>query len=108
MSYPDCHDQVWDPVRAEASGVLDHMHNFPKCNMKEAATVALHELNNDTSELEDNLPDTQPTDGSDWTAEEKAKFRSEIFRCRKNQSAVSKARNNKINSRMTHCFTIAS
>ena len=64
----------------------------------------MHELDYSASELEDDLPNTQPTEGSDWTAEEKAKFRSDIFHCGINQSAISKAMNKCINSLMT-CYS---
>ena len=73
---------------------------------EESLTVLrlVHELDYSASELEDDLPNTQPTDGSDWTAEEKAKFRSDIFHCGINQSAISKAMNKCINSLMT-CYS---
>jgi hypothetical protein len=96
------HDPVWDPKRAEETGVLDHVSDHIKYNLKEAAMVAFHELGYDKDKLSDSISRFEPQDGSNWTEQEKAKFRIEIFRHRKDLSAVAKSMNKSVNSCMTY------
>jgi hypothetical protein len=82
--------------------VLDHVHLHVKYNRKEAAMMALHELDYDKEKLPDVLSQCQPVNGSDWSQEEKDRFRFEIFRLRKDLSAVAKSMNKSVNSCLTY------
>jgi len=82
--------------------MLDHISQHVKYNLKEAAMVAFHELGYDKDKLSDVLSRRDPEDGSNWTEEEKAKFRIEIFRQRKDLAAVAKSMNRSVNSCMTY------
>ena len=96
------HDQVWDPKRANDAHVLDKVHSDVKYNLREAAMVALHELEYNEDKLSGVLSHLKPVDGSDWSQEEKARFHSEIFRLRKNLSEVAKSMNKSVNSCITY------
>lgn len=96
------HDQLWDPKSAEEAGTIDYVSDFVKYNLKEAAMAAFHKLGYDKDKLSESVSRFQPQDGSDWTDEEKAQFRIEIFRQRKDLSAVAKAMNKSVNSCMTY------
>jgi hypothetical protein len=96
------YDQVWDPTRADKAGVSNLVHSSIVFSKKEAAMVTLHEQNYKLDHLEDTLLGTAPVDGSDWTDEEKCRFRSEIFRHRKDVGKVAKIMNKSVNSCMTY------
>lgn len=96
------YDQVWDPSLAESSGMADHVSQNIKYNLREAAMAAAHESGYDKDKLSRILSKREPQDGSNWTDEEKAQFRIEIFQFRKDLSAVAKSMNKSVNSCMTY------
>jgi hypothetical protein len=96
------YDQVWDPSLAESSGMADHVSQNIKYSLREAAMAAAHESGYDKDKLSHILSKCEPQDGSDWTDEEKAQFRIEIFQFRKDLSAVAKSMNKSVNSCMTY------
>ena len=93
------YDQIWDPVKAKASGALGRGSVFLEVptNKREAAMVALHRANYDTSKLNDFLKDVAVVDGSDWSPEERARFDKAFFRLRKDIVLVAKEMGKSIN-----------
>ncbi len=82
--------------------MADHVSQHIKYNLREAAMTAAHESGYDKEKLSHVLSQREPQDGSNWTDEEKAKFRIEIFQFRKDLSAVAKSMNKSVNSCMTY------
>lgn len=101
------YELVWDP-KASKNDMLDGLltKNVP-ANKKEQALVALGLMG--LNEKEDAIPNIteilsrlQPVDGSDWTNEEKEKFSKEIFRLRKDMTALSKRMGKDLKSCLTY------
>lgn len=82
--------------------MLDHVHLHVKHTQKEAAMLALHDLDYDKEKLSDELSRLKPVNGSNFSQEEKDTFRIEIFRHRKNLTSVAKSMNKSVNSCMTY------
>lgn len=85
------YDQIWDPKRAEAAGVLNFVQDTVKRSRREAAIAALHAKDYKTDKLQEMISEAKITDGSDWTKEEKEKYHSEMFRLRKSIVDVAKS-----------------
>ena len=83
---------MWDPAKAQESGVplheADPIAKLPH-NLREAALFSLAQSGYDTNIL--NKAELKPTDGSDWTMEQKNTFHSLMFRLRRDLPAVAKA-----------------
>ena len=76
-------------------------------NKKEQALVALgitkiNEREDFNAYVEEIVSHLTPVDGSDWTEEEKAKFHDEIFRLRKDMSALAKSMGKDTKSCLTY------
>lgn len=68
--------------------------------------ISLHKLDYDKDKLAEVVCTFEPEDGSNWTREEKEQFRIEIFRHRKELSAVAKSMNKSVNCCMTYYLNI--
>jgi hypothetical protein len=79
--------------------MLDHVHLHVNHNQKEAAMVALHDLDYDKEKLSYELTRIKPVN---WSQEEKDTFRFEIVRHRKNLTFVAKSMKKSVNSCMTY------
>jgi PHD-finger len=95
---PSC-QLIWDPMEARRKGVNldpendDLLVNF-EYNIREAAFLELARQDYNVGALQTGLTDAlKPSDGSDWSDEQKEKFHAYIFRYRRNLLAVSKAMN---------------
>jgi len=60
-------------------------------NIREEALLKLAEVDYDVERFKEAVESIVPTDGSDWSREQKEKFRDEVFRSRKDLAAVKKA-----------------
>jgi PHD-finger len=98
LLFCDAHscELVWDPAEARRKGInldpeKDDLHNFVH-NIREAAFLELARQDYNLGTLQLNsIHDLKSSDGSDWSQEQKEKFRGYIFRFRRNLQAVSKA-----------------
>lgn len=88
----DLYTQIWDPNVAAKEGMVQFLNvNVPR-NKKEWALEVIHQNGYaQSSSLTEGIDKIRPTDGSDWSLEEKEKFRVEIFRHRKDLLAVSRS-----------------
>ncbi len=85
------YDQIWDPARAAAEGTLDFIHDSVPPNKKEEAIILLHNQDYCVSLVKDGLSRIGETDCSEWNQEEKDRFDFEIFRLRKDFTALSRS-----------------
>ena len=90
------YDTIWDPNVAMKKGILlehekDGVSNFPY-NLREAALLELPRLDYNIEELRTaSASILNPSNGLDWSNEQKNKFHTEIFRLRRNIPAVAKS-----------------
>lgn len=87
---------VWDPRKAHQKGVVleegkDLISRLTH-NIRESALFELAQLNYDVDTFQSSaINRLKPSDGSDWSQEQKKKFHSEVFRLRRDLRSVSKA-----------------
>lgn len=101
------YELIWDPKASRNEMLETVLEKKVPPNKKEQALVALGLLGlNEKEDLTPNmakiLSHLNPIDGSDWTEEEKAKFHVEIFRLRKDMSALSKSMGKDVKSCLTY------
>jgi PHD-finger len=87
------YDIIWDPNSAMNKGIfLEHkkdvISSFPY-HLREAALLELSRLDYNMSALRSTV--LKPSNGQDWSNEQKDKFHAEIFRFRRNLPAVAKS-----------------
>jgi hypothetical protein len=84
---------LWSSTEAKAKGVvLEHEKDGVSSltsNIREAAFIELARLDYDINLLSNS--NLRPSDGSDWSQEQKNKFRANIFRFRRNIRSVAKS-----------------
>jgi hypothetical protein len=78
--------------------VADFIDEKVPHNKKEQAFVALHENGYSLTNMNEIISKIDPTDGSDWTKEEKENFNNEIFRLRKDMTTLSRTLNKDMKS----------
>jgi len=93
-------DQVWDWRKAEASGKLSFCERIAP-NKKSEAYEKLYQRGFKLPGFYREVCDIPTTDGSDWTEEERMRFRASIFKEQKSIIKVSRA----IGKPMTECMT---
>lgn len=93
---------MWDPEAAEKSGKLDFVHTRVKFNKKEAAYNIFHSRGYRLPGFYHEVSDVSPTDASDWTKEDKDRFRAAVFEHHEDMREVSKAIGKPINECITH------
>jgi PHD-finger len=87
---------VWDPSKAQEKGIIleegrDVISGVAH-NIRESALLELARLDYDVDLFRTSVINSlKPTDGSDWSREQKDKFHAEIFRLRRDIRAVAKS-----------------
>ena len=105
-AHADLYELIYDPSNQHATTVSQALGEVP-VNKKEQAFIKLGlmatELANGTfcPDVASAVNELTVNDGSDWTSEEKETFHREIFRLRKDLTALSKFMGKDLNS----CFT---
>jgi hypothetical protein len=81
-------DTIWNHRKAEESGVAKYLDENVPFSKRESALEKFHQNGYSLDNAAEIVEKIQPTDCSDWTEEEKEKFRNEIFRLRKDFKAL--------------------
>ncbi|KAL7545608.1 hypothetical protein ACHAWF_008952 [Thalassiosira exigua] len=84
------YQRVWDPAEAERLGRLNFVHTRVKFNRKESAYNMFHSRSYRLPGFYNDVSAVVPSDCSDWTKEDKERFRSAIFEHHENMKEVSK------------------
>ena len=95
---PGSCELIWDPSEAARKGIVleegKDVVSGVKHNLREQALVGLSSVDYNVEVFESSVAaGLQPWDGSDWTQEQRDLFHSEIFRTRRDVSAVAKRMN---------------
>ncbi|KAL3786167.1 hypothetical protein ACHAW5_008784 [Stephanodiscus triporus] len=101
------YERVWDPEVAQKLGRLDFVHTFVKHNKKEAAYDLFHSRGYILPGFYQDVSRLSPDDCSDWTKEDKARFRAAVFEHHENMREISKNTGKSINQCITYylgCF----
>jgi len=69
------YELVWDPNAAKGKGVEEFIEMYVPSSHKEFALEALHKRNYNIDGFMEDLEETTPLDGSDWSFREKTLFR---------------------------------
>lgn len=104
MGYLFRYELVWG---GQTDKLLEQTLDKVAANKREQALVALgtaewKNIEDKVPSMTDYLDNLKPCDGSDWTDEEKEKFHLEIFRLRKDMTAVSEAVGKDLKTCMTY------
>jgi hypothetical protein len=90
------YEMIWSPTKAKEKGIVlqhekDGVSNLAS-NIREAAFLQLARLDYNVEALH-SLTDSplKPSDGTDWSQEQKDKFHADIFRFRRNIRSVAKS-----------------
>ncbi|KAL7533674.1 hypothetical protein ACHAWF_004592 [Thalassiosira exigua] len=95
-------EQVWDPKEAEKSGKLDFVDTRVKFNRRENAYNMLHARGYCLPGFYQEICKSNPSDGSDWTKNDKDNFQSAVFEHHENMREVSKM----IGKPIDQCITV--
>ena len=94
-AHADLYEVIYDPLNRHAASVIQALSEVP-VNIKEQALTKFGIMATESAN-EVAFPDVTsavsqltPSDGSDWTSEQKETFHREIFRLRKDLTALSK------------------
>ena len=98
MDFINSYEKIWDPAIAKSKGILlehenDGISSFPY-QLREAALLELARHDYNVEALRSmSASILKPFNGMDWSNEQQDKFHAEIFRFRRNISAVAKSMN---------------
>eukprot|EP00571_Detonula_confervacea_P010382 CAMPEP_0172302104 /NCGR_PEP_ID=MMETSP1058-20130122/3859_1 /TAXON_ID=83371 /ORGANISM="Detonula confervacea, Strain CCMP 353" /LENGTH=552 /DNA_ID=CAMNT_0013012461 /DNA_START=38 /DNA_END=1696 /DNA_ORIENTATION=- len=95
------YERVWDPTKAAESGKLDFVHTRVKFNQKESAYNMFYSRDYHLPGFYEEVSSVSPTDCSDWTKEDKDRFRAAVFEHHENMKEVSKM----IGKPISECIT---
>lgn len=96
------YERSWDPEEAEKSGKLDFVHTRVKFNKKESAYGMFYTRDYHLPGFYKEVSRMSPTDSSDWTKEDKNRFRAAVFEHHENMKEVSKMIGKPISECITH------
>lgn len=101
---------VWDPKQAKEKGIIleegKDIISGLAYNIREPALLALASADYNVEEFQSSVvKDLKPSDGSDWSQEQKDQFHAEVFRCRRDLLQVSKTMDIKMDVCHTYYLT---
>jgi hypothetical protein len=88
-SWYQSYEIIWSNEEATDKGIVAYLDDKVPFNKREKALEAFHKGEYALENAAEILEKICPTDGSNWTPEEKELFRTEIFRKRKDFKALS-------------------
>ena len=95
------YERVWDPAKAEQSGKLDFVHTRVESNKKGAAYDLFYKRGYRLPGFYAEVSNLSPTDCSNWTKQDKDRFRSAVFEHHEDMKEVSK----QIGKPISECIT---